>query len=178
MIAPPTEAWILAGATATGKSAVAQRIAQDEGFSILSADAMLVYKGMDIGTAKPSPEERGNIPYYGLDLVSPSEPFSAGRWLDAAREACAVTPGRKLIVTGGTGLYIKALTDGLDGSGVDPEVRLRWRTVFEKEGLAGLQQVLRERAPAAFQTLDNPLNPRRLLRALEHLDATGTLPEQ
>ncbi|NLC82925.1 MAG: tRNA (adenosine(37)-N6)-dimethylallyltransferase MiaA, partial [Lentisphaerae bacterium] len=65
----PTAAWLIAGATATGKSAVAQRLAEQTGRAILSADAMLVYRGMDIGTAKPPPAERGGVPYFGIDLI-------------------------------------------------------------------------------------------------------------
>ncbi|MCL2104482.1 MAG: tRNA (adenosine(37)-N6)-dimethylallyltransferase MiaA, partial [Kiritimatiellaeota bacterium] len=82
-----SNAWFLAGATATGKSAVAQILAEQTGGAILSADAMLVYKGMDVGTAKPPPETRRGGPYYGIDLVTPPEPFSAGRWLAAAAHA-------------------------------------------------------------------------------------------
>jgi tRNA dimethylallyltransferase len=177
-------AWILAGATATGKTAVAQALAERLGCAILSADAMLVYRGMDIGTAKPSPAERGRVPYFGLDLVTPAEPFSTGAWLDAARQALSrrgvgVPPlSPDLIVAGGTGLYIKSLTDGFDSEPPDPACRARWQALFEREGLPALQQALAERAPDALQNSPSDLaNPRRLLRALEHLDARGSLPE-
>ena len=78
--APPGTAWLLAGATATGKSAAAQWIAERHGAAILSADSMLVYRGMNIGTAKPTPAERGAVPYLGIDCVDPGRPFSAGDW--------------------------------------------------------------------------------------------------
>ena len=188
----PLQAWVLAGATATGKTAVAQALAEQLGTAILSCDAMLVYRGMDIGTAKPKPAERGSIPYFGMDLVSPSERFSTGLWLaDAARAfgtfsppprtACG-SPGEAsltepaLIVTGGTGLYLKALTDGFDSEGANPAARARWQALFEQEGLAALQNALAARAPEALAALADPANPRRLIRALEHLDARGSLP--
>lgn len=173
------QAFILAGATATGKTAVAQLLAEELGCAVLSADAMLVYRGMDIGTAKPTPAERGNVPYFGLDIVTPAEPFSTGRWLaDAARALAAPPPPGGLIVAGGTGLYIKALTDGLDAAPADPAARARWQALFEQGGLPALQRALEERDPAALAGLADPANPRRLIRALEHLDAHGTLPRQ
>ena len=180
------KAWILAGATATGKTAVAQALAERLGCAILSADAMLVYRGMDIGTAKPAPAERGAIPYFGIDLVTPAEPFSTGLWLADAARACATCGGARvpsaqeprLIVAGGTGLYIKALTDGLDGAAADPEARARWQALFERGGVGALRSALAERAPGALESLADPSNPRRLVRALEHIEARGALPEQ
>lgn len=172
--APPS-AWLIAGATATGKSAVAQQLAEQTGRAVLSADAMLVYRGMDIGTAKPSPSERGAVPYFGLDLATPSESFSTGLWLaDARRALQAAAPN--LIVAGGTGLYLKALTEGLDGSACDPDARARWQELHAAEGLDALRRALETRAPGALASLADPANPRRLIRALEHLDAHGTLP--
>lgn len=184
-MAPLSHAWILAGATATGKTAVAQALAEQLGCAVLSADAMLVYRGMDIGTAKPSSAERGAVPYFGIDLVSPAEPFSTGLWLaDAARalrdrgaaSGSPEAPG--LIVAGGTGLYIKALTGGLDGAAADPAARARWQALFEREGPDALRRALDARAPGALAALADPANPRRLIRALEHIEARGSLPEQ
>ncbi len=179
----PHHAWLLAGATATGKTAAAQLLAERLGCAVLSADAMLVYRGMDIGTAKPSPAERGRVPYFGIDLVTPAEPFSTGLWLaDAARAisrdtgASSVNPS--LIAVGGTGLYLRALTDGLDGAAADPAARARWQALYEREGLPALQRALADRDPGALAALADPANPRRLIRALEHLDARGSLPEQ
>lgn len=179
-------AWILAGATATGKTAAAQILAERSGCALLSADAMLVYRGMDIGTAKPSPAERRGVPYYGLDLATPAEPFSTGLWLaDAARaltdcgaREAPVGHAPRLIVAGGTGLYIKALTDGLDGAAANPEARARWQALLEREGTEGLRRALEARAPGALADLADPSNPRRLIRALEHLEARGSLPTQ
>ena len=177
----------MAGATATGKTAVAQLLAEQLGCAILSADAMLVYRGMDIGTAKPTPAERGCVPYFGIDLVSPADTFSTGLWLADAKRALEQngqsdmggTPlASNLIAAGGTGLYIKALTDGFDSEASDPASRARWQSLFEREGLAALQQALGTRAPGALASLADPSNPRRLVRALEHLDAHGSLPQQ
>ncbi len=188
----PLQAWVLAGATATGKTAVAQALAEQLGTAILSSDAMLVYRGMDIGTAKPTPAERGDILYFGMDLVSPSEPFSTGLWLAEAARAFSssgtsfltvrVRPESgsgsdpTLIVAGGTGLYLKALTAGFDSEGADPAARAHWQAIFEQEGLAALQNALAARAPKALAALADPANPRRLIRALEHLDTRGRLP--
>lgn len=107
--------YILAGPTASGKSAIAAELAREMGAKILSADSMLVYKGMDIGTAKPSREEIEEFSMGGVDLVTPAEEFSSGAWLRAAgkwlREIAQDSP---VIITGGTGLYFSALLRGLD----------------------------------------------------------------
>ena len=108
-------AYLLAGATATGKSAAAAILAREMGAAILSADSMLVYKGMDIGTAKPSAAERCEFDMGGVDLVTPAENFSSGEWLRrAGRWAAALPPGKPIVVVGGTGLYFTALLRGLD----------------------------------------------------------------
>jgi tRNA dimethylallyltransferase len=170
-------AWILAGATATGKSAVCQQIAEREGLEILSADSMLVYRGMDIGTAKPSPAERGDVPYHGIDLVTPDCPFSVGAWAVAARAAAAIPREKPLLVTGGTGLYIRALTGGLDSGASDPRRREHWRRIFQQEGAEALRRAIRARLDPAPAGLDGERNPRRLIRTLEHLDCAGRLPD-
>jgi len=109
------EAYLLAGPTASGKSALAAALAREMGARILSADSMLVYKGMDIGTAKPPPEEIAEFGMGGVDLVTPAEEFSSGAWLRAASAwAADVPPGVPIVVVGGTGLYFSALLRGLD----------------------------------------------------------------
>ena len=180
-----TTAFILAGATATGKTAAAQILAEEMGCSILSADAMLVYTGMDIGTAKPSVSERGAVSYAGIDLVTPAEPFSTGLWIEAAAQTLRRTPTltnnaqtpTSLIVVGGTGLYIKALTDGIQSAVSQPDVRAKWQMVFEREGIEGLHAALQQLAPGALETLADRANPRRVLRALEQMETHGTLPD-
>ncbi len=183
------KAWVLVGPTAVGKSAVAQHLASLTGATILSADAMLVYRGMDIGTAKPLPTERKTTPYLGLDLVDPDQPFSVGAWLATVRGQLAASPaacevqspagGTGLIVAGGTGLYVRTLLCGLDAAPADPARRAHWQQVFQDGGLPALQAALRARSPSALAALDDPENPRRVSRALERLDAgegTGTPP--
>ena len=108
-------AYILAGPTASGKSAIAAELAREMGAWILSADSMLVYKGMDIGTAKPSAEEREEFHMGGVDIVTPAKEFSSGAWLRSAAEWMAKVPAdRPIIIVGGTGLYYSALLRGLD----------------------------------------------------------------
>ncbi len=109
------DAYLLAGPTASGKSAIAAALARETGARILSADSMLVYKGMDIGTAKPPRAEIEAFGMGGVDLVTPAEEFSAGAWLRAAAEWVATVPTDvPVIVVGGTGLYFSALLRGLD----------------------------------------------------------------
>jgi tRNA A37 N6-isopentenylltransferase MiaA len=115
------EAYLLAGATASGKSAAAAILAREMGAAILSADSMLVYKGMDIGTAKPSLEEREEFQMGGVDVVTPAEEFSAGAWLRAAaRWVESIPKYRPIVIVGGTGLYFSALLRGLDRAWVKP----------------------------------------------------------
>ena len=115
------EAYLLAGATASGKSAAAAILAREMGAAILSADSMLVYKGMDIGTAKPSAGERAEFSMGGVDVVTPAEDFSAGAWLRAAAAWIETIPESKpVVIVGGTGLYFSALLRGLDRAWVKP----------------------------------------------------------
>lgn len=162
----PVPLLVIAGATATGKSAVAQWIAERSGAAIVSADSMLVYRGMDVGTAKPTSDERSRVKYIGLDCVDPSEPFSVGDWLDVVKLGVEELPiGTPVIVAGGTGLYIKALLNGLDSTASDPALRSRYDELFRNGGLAALK------AEVAGQGIAIPPgdidNPRRLIRALE-----------
>ena len=109
------EAYLLAGPTASGKSAIAATLAREMGAWILSADSMLAYRGMDIGTAKPPQEEIEEFHMGGVDIVTPAEEFSSGAWLRSAAEWAAEVPRvRPIIIVGGTGLYFSALLRGLD----------------------------------------------------------------
>jgi tRNA dimethylallyltransferase len=159
--------FCLAGATATGKSAVAQYLAERMDAVVLSADAMLVYQMLDIGTAKPSLAERGDVPYFGVDCVTPAEDFSAAAWL--AEAARAEASARPCIVAGGTGLYFSALLRGLDPS---PPANPELRAALEQLPLEALQA----RLAATGNTIADPSNPRRLVRALEILESGGELP--
>ena len=108
-------AYLLAGPTASGKSAIAAALARETGAWILSADSMLVYRGMDIGTAKPPQSEIDEFHMGGVNLVTPAEEFSSGAWLRAAADWAAKVPAdRPIIIVGGTGLYFSALLRGLD----------------------------------------------------------------
>ncbi len=169
---------VLAGATATGKSAVAQLLAERRGAAVLSADSMLVYRGMDIGTAKPTLAERGGVEYFGIDLVDPDQMFNTGRWIEEARLALQTQRNTPVVVAGGTGLYLKALTEGLQGAPSDSRIREEWRRFYEERGAAALRHELESRWPDGFSRLQDVENPRRLLRAAEQLELSGTLPEQ
>ena len=196
-------AGVLVGPTAVGKSDVAQWIAERLGVPVLSADSMLVYRGMDIGTAKPSPQERGDVPYFGIDCVDPGQPFSTGAWLSYVFRQLAEHEGGKreegrgktspisyplspisylasnapqLVVAGGTGLYIKALLHGLDAPPSDPAARARWTALFESGGLSALRAAIDTNPSARALLPDSDLaNPRRLIRALERAESSNRL---
>ena len=109
------------GPTASGKSSIAAALAREMGAVILSADSMLVYRGMDIGTAKPPPEEIAEFRMGGVDVVTPAEEFSAGAWLRAASAwAAAIPEDTPIVIAGGTGLYFSALLRGLDRAWAKP----------------------------------------------------------
>ena len=115
------DAYLLAGATASGKTAAANILAREMGAAILSADSMLVYKGMDVGTAKPTAAERAEFSMGGVDVVTPAEKFSSGAWLRAAAAWLeTLSPDRPLVIVGGTGLYFSALLRGLDREWTNP----------------------------------------------------------
>lgn len=162
------DAFVLVGPTATGKTAVAQRLAEELNAAVLSADAMLVYRGMDIGTAKPTLAERGHIRYGGLDLVEPGEAFDVAIWLGHAQEflAQARAAGQPVIVVGGTGLYVKCLLTGLTAQ---PDADPVWRAAAAQMNLAELQAYLQKLDAARFAALteSDQQNPRRLIRAVE-----------
>jgi tRNA dimethylallyltransferase len=165
---------VVLGATSAGKSEVAHRVALARGGEILSADAFAVYRGFDIGTAKPSAARRREVPYHLIDVADPSETFSAGRW---AREARAIVEdvvrrGRLPIVCGGSGFYIRALLAGLPpGDAADPNRRqalARWGD-RDPDGAARMLGVNDPEAAARIA----PGNRRYVLRALEILLETG-----
>ncbi len=166
-------AFVLVGPTASGKSAVAQFIAEQTGASIISADSMNIYRGMDIGTAKPSAADRARVKTFGIDLAGPAESFSVGDWLAAIRPAFQ-TLENPPIVTGGTGLYVKCLLQGLDDLPA-ADAALRERT--EKMPLAELQAEARRAAPEAYEALADKENSRRLIRLIEQ-SASGDLPRR
>lgn len=159
-------AYIVVGPTAAGKSSVAQYIAEREGHLIVSADSMNIYRGMDIGTAKASKAERERAEYAGVDVVAPSEKFSVGDFLRTVSPAIktACSKNRSVIIAGGTGLYVKCLTQGFDELPAEnPELRQR----LELMSVMELQRELKAKDPRRFEALADKLNPRRLVRAIE-----------
>lgn len=158
------KAFFLVGPTASGKSAVVQYLAERSGQLIVSADSMNLYRGMDIGTAKPSAAERSKVDYAGIDLADPTEKFSVAAYLRAVKSA--FESGREIIVAGGTGLYVKCLTEGFDD--VPPENE-KLRAELESLEFHELEQRARQDAPELYNQLteDDRKNPRRLIRILE-----------
>ncbi len=167
-------AFFLVGPTASGKSGVAQYIAEQSGQMIVSADSMNLYRGMDIGTAKPTASEREKADYAGFDLADPTEKFSVAAWLEAVKPA--FQSGREIIVAGGTGLYVKCLTEGFDD--VPPE-NTELREELESLEFSELESRAKSEAADLYEqlTVDDQNNPRRLIRILERtagiLPATG-----
>jgi tRNA dimethylallyltransferase len=161
----------IVGPTASGKSAVAFALAEQLGGEIISADSMQVYRGMDIGTAKPSPEERTRVPHHLVDVVELTEPFDAAGFAALARQAEQeiLSRGRVPIFCGGTGLYLKAHLDGL-GDAPPPDASLRQE--LEAAPLPDLLHELERHDPATFARIDRR-NPRRVIRAVEVLRLTG-----
>jgi len=162
----------IVGPTASGKSALAMRVAERMGGEIVSADSRQVYRGMDIGTAKPTIEERARIPHHLVDIVDPGERYDVLRYQRDGRAALAGirARGRVALVVGGTGLYVRALLDGLELASLphDPEVRAR----LESEDPATLHERLRAMDPNAASRVD-PRNRRRLVRYLEVATIAG-----
>ena len=163
------------GPTATGKSVLALSLAARVGGEVLACDSTAVYRGFDIGTDKVPPGRRRGIPHHLIDLVDPTEVYSAARYgRDAARAVRAVTGrGRLPILAGGTGLYYRALTRGLfEGPGRDDALRSRLGRAARRRGLGALHRALARRDPASARRI-HPADEKRLIRALEVLLLTG-----
>jgi tRNA dimethylallyltransferase len=160
------------GATATGKTALGIDLARHLGGEIIGADSRQVYRHMDIGTAKPTPEERAAAPHHVVDLVDPDEPFSLGTWLDLARAALddIWSRGKQPILVGGTGQYVWALVEGWRVPRVPPDPALRGE--LEARPPEDLLDELCRVDPQASAFID-PRNVRRVIRALEVYAATG-----
>lgn len=176
----PKTAFFLVGPTAVGKTTISQHIAENWGADIVSADSMSVYREMNIGTDKPSQEERQRVKYAGLDMVDPDRNFNLAEYLKGVRPAfrSAQQDGRDLIVAGGTGLYIKCLIDGFDRlSGSNPALRREAESILKTEGLEALRKRVSKEVPSHYDRLDDPLNPRRLVRAWEIGQSGSTQPK-
>ncbi|MEN6558648.1 MAG: tRNA (adenosine(37)-N6)-dimethylallyltransferase MiaA [Thermoguttaceae bacterium] len=169
------DAWFLTGPTASGKSSVGVELAGRIGAEIVSLDSMAIYRGMNIGTAKPSAAERRQVPHHLIDLVDPGEEFSLAQYVAAAARAAAEisSRGRRVLLVGGTPLYLKALLRGIfEGPPADWTLRRQLLAEAERRGPDWLhEQVARVDPEAAARLHAN--DARRLVRALEVFQKTG-----
>ena len=169
------DAWYLTGPTASGKSTVGLELARRLNAEIISMDSMAVYRGMDIGTAKPTDNDRGLVPHHLIDVVDPTLEFSIAEYLEAAHRCVEQirSRGPQVLFVGGTPLYLKALLRGLcSGPSADWELRERLAAEADASGPELLHQRLLRIDPQAAEKL-NPKDTRRLIRALEVYEQTG-----
>ncbi len=167
--------WLIAGPTASGKSALALRLARQVGGEIVNADALQLYRDLRVLTARPSAEEEGQAPHHLFGRVDAAEGWSVGRWLRAALAAIGDihARGRPAVLVGGTGLYFRALTHGLaEAPDVPAAIRAAAAAEFEAMGEAAFRQRLRAADPAAEARI-NPADRQRLTRAWEVFAASG-----
>ncbi len=172
---PRPPVLFLMGPTASGKTALAVELVQRLPFEIISVDSALVYRGMDIGTAKPDAHTRRVAPHRLIDLLDPAEAYSAGQFrLDALREITAIqASGRYPLLVGGTMLYFRALERGLAAlPGADLAVRARLATAWAEQGSAVLHSQLAQVDPVAAARI-HPHDAQRIQRALEVYELTG-----
>jgi tRNA dimethylallyltransferase len=175
-VAAPPPVLLIAGPTASGKSALALRLAQALGGEVVNADALQLYRDLRVVTARPSPDEEARAPHHLFGVADAADGWSTGRWLRAAVEVLAgiAARGRPAIVTGGTGLYFKALTEGLaETPPVPAAIRQATAARFDAVGEAAFRRDLTARDPAAEARI-GPCDRQRLLRAYEVHEATGT----
>lgn len=170
---------VLTGPTATGKTAWALQLGLQWPISVINADASLVYRFMDIGTAKPSLAERQQVPHHLIDVINPDQNFSVTTYLNLAEEAIFQTlnDGRIPLVVGGTGYYLRTLSEGLFAL-PEPDSAMQqelWRAV-QQHGLEPLRAELLAVSPTDYERVG--LNPRRVIRAIEVLRRSGKPPAQ
>ncbi|MBI3522343.1 MAG: tRNA (adenosine(37)-N6)-dimethylallyltransferase MiaA [Chloroflexi bacterium] len=166
----------IVGPTASGKSALALRVAEALGAEIISADSRQVYRGLDVGTAKPTAADRARVPHHLIDIVDPGDRYDVSRYQRDARGAHADIQrrGRAIVVVGGTGLYVRALLDelALDARPSDPDLRARLTALADAEGSEALHARLADLDPASAREVD-VRNVRRLIRYLEVATLAG-----
>ncbi|WP_019569610.1 tRNA (adenosine(37)-N6)-dimethylallyltransferase MiaA [Thioalkalivibrio sp. ALE11] len=175
MDVPQPPVVLLAGPTATGKTGLALELAQRLDAEIVTVDSAQVYRGMDIGTAKPDAHERARVPHHLLDIRDPEETYNAATFAADARACIRAihARGRVALLAGGTLLYLRALLEGIDPMPPVPEaVRAAVRARLETEGARALHEALEAVDPAAAGRI-HPNDPQRILRALEVFEATG-----
>jgi tRNA dimethylallyltransferase len=165
---------VICGATATGKSDLAVTLAHEIDAEIINADSMQLYKGMDIGTAKITIEERKGVTHHLMDLLDVTQDANVAWYQENARAAISEIHGRgkNVIIVGGTGLYIKAILDELNFPDTDPVVRAALELEFATQGIGPLFERLEKLDPAAALAIDKA-NSRRVIRALEVIKITG-----
>jgi len=169
------QCWFITGATASGKTGVAMNLAERLNAEILSLDSMAIYRGMDIGTAKPTAEQRRQIPHHLLDLLDPNEDYSVSQYVDAAADAIKriQAKGKTPLFVGGTPLYLKSLLRGIfEGPPADWEFREQVEAEVERVGLQPLYERLEHVDPLSAAKL-HPNDKRRIIRALEVYKITG-----
>lgn len=170
-------AVMVAGPTASGKSAFALRLAEKIGGVVISADSMQIYRGLDIGTAKETPESRAAIPHELIDIVDAAASFSVSEFASAAEKAAktAATLGKIPVVVGGTGFYFESLVRplGFGGTPSDEALRARLSALFDEEGGAKMLELLRETDPETAARL-HPNDKKRIVRALEIVELTSS----
>lgn len=169
----------IVGPTASGKTglgiAIARRLAErGERAEIVNADAYQMYRGMDIGTAKPTAEEQAAVPHHLIDIIDPDDTMTVARFQQLARRTIAELQSRGIrpILVGGSGLYARAAIDDISFPGTDPKIRERLERRELEEGAGVLFEELRAKDPQAAARMD-PRNPRRTIRALEVIELTG-----
>ena len=164
----------LVGPTASGKSEAAMTLSRRLGAEIVSVDSMLVYRGMDVGTAKPTPAERARVSHHLVDVAEPEEPFSVARYQQLARAVVEGIDarGRRVLLVGGSGLYFRAIVDELEFPATDPDARDELWAEAEVLGPDRLYERLAELDPTAAARIE-PSNVRRTVRALEVAAVTG-----
>ncbi|WP_199748939.1 tRNA (adenosine(37)-N6)-dimethylallyltransferase MiaA [Amycolatopsis sp. WAC 01376] len=162
------------GPTATGKTALAVELALTLGGEVVNADALQLYRGMDIGTAKATPEERRGVPHHLLDVLDVTERASVAAYQRDARARVEelLDAGRVPILAGGSGLYVQAVLDDLKFPGTDPDVRARLTAEADEIGVAAMHARLTGLDPVAATAI-LPTNTRRIVRALEVIEITG-----
>ncbi|HEY2893504.1 MAG TPA: tRNA (adenosine(37)-N6)-dimethylallyltransferase MiaA [Pirellulales bacterium] len=175
LTAGPRDAWFLTGATASGKTEIGLRLAELLGAEIVSLDSMAVYRGMEIGTAKPTPAERARIPHHLVDLLEPNQEYSLATYVeDASRTVREIAArGRQALFVGGTPLYLKALLRGIfQGPAADWELRRQFQAELDRSGGDALHRRLQSVDEASAARL-HPRDHRRVIRALEVWEKTG-----
>jgi tRNA dimethylallyltransferase len=171
----PAEMYLLAGVTAAGKSKISMILAEEMSAEILSCDSVAVYKGMDIGSAKPSIQERKKLPHHGIDLVEVNEVFSVADYQVYIQKTFEEIKEKKkpIVVVGGSGFYLQSfLSPVVDDIEVSEETRAEVEELYSQKGLEGILASLKKLNPDGLGEMDT-LNPRRVMRGLERCLASG-----